>query len=208
MLTLLGRANSGNVMKVVWLLEEIGLPYRRVDVGGAFGGNDTPEYRARNPTGLVPTLIEDEFSLWESNVILRYLASANPRATEFWPDQPRARALIDCWMDAEQTRLSKPQSVVFWGLVRTPPEKRDMAAIERGIADAASAYALIAERLEHTPFIAGHRLTLEDMAWGPHIHRWLTVPIPNRPELPALRRWYERLMQRPAYATHVALPVT
>lgn len=208
MRTLWGRANSGNVMKVIWLLEELGQPYDRRDVGGPFGGNDTPEYKAMNPTGLVPTLQEDRFVLWESNVILRYLATANARGTEFWPEPPRARALVDCWMDAEQTRLSKAQSTVLWGLVRTPPEKRDNAAIAEAIKAAAAAYALIAGRLEHSAYLADDRLTLADFAWGPHVHRWLVLPIPGRPEMPALRRWYERLLQRPAYAAHVAVPVT
>ncbi len=204
MRTLWGRANSANVMKVIWLLEELRLPYERVDVGGPFGGTDTPQYRAKNPTGLVPTLQEDDFSLWESNVILRYLAAANPGGVSVWPDEPRARARVDRWMDSEQTRLSRAQSVMFWGLVRTPPEKRDHAAIAEAIRNAGAAYALIAAPLERSPFIAGEHLTLADFAWGPHVHRWLRLHIPDRPEQPSLRRWYERLLARPAYAAHVA----
>jgi glutathione S-transferase len=158
-------------MKVIWLLEELRLPYERIDVGGPFGGTDTPDYRAKNPTGLVPTLQEDDFSLWESNVILRYLAAANPSGRAVWPEEPRVGARVDCWMDCEQTRLSRPQSVMFWGLVRTPPEKRDEAAIAQATKDAAAAYALIAAPLERFPFIAGEHLTLADIAWGPHVHR-------------------------------------
>lgn len=203
MRTLWGRANSANVMKVIWLLEELRLSYERKDVGGPFGGTNTPEYRAKNPTGLVPTLQEGDFALWESNVILRYLATVNSGAS-LWPQEPRARARVDCWMDCEQTRLSRPQSVMFWGYVRTPPEKRDDGAIAQAVKDAAGAYALIAVPLERSPFIAGERLTLADLAWGPHVHRWLHLPIPDRPEYPSLRRWYERLLERPAYATHVA----
>ncbi|MBV9655104.1 MAG: glutathione S-transferase N-terminal domain-containing protein [Acetobacteraceae bacterium] len=208
MRTLWGRANSGNVMKVIWLLEELRLPYERIDVGGPFGGTDTPQYRAKNPTGLVPTLQEDEFALWESNVIMRYLASANEAGESVWPREARARARAECWLDCEQTRLARPQSAMFWGYVRTPPEKRDEAAIAQAVKDAAAAYALIAAALDRSPFIAGEHLTLADFAWGPHVHRWLHLPIPDRPEYPSLRRWYDRLLERPAYAAHVAVPLS
>jgi glutathione S-transferase len=97
---------------------------------------------------------------------------------------------------------------MFWGLVRTPPEKRDEAAIAQATKDAAAAYALIAAPLERFPFIAGEHLTLADIAWGPHVHRWLHLPIPDRPEQPSLRRWYDRLLDRPAYAAHVARPLS
>ena len=94
MRTLWGRASSSNVMKVVWLMEELGLPFRRVDCGGPFGGTDSAEYRAMNPTGLVPVLQEDGFTLWESNAILRYLAGQAP-ASPIWPSDARARADAD-----------------------------------------------------------------------------------------------------------------
>ena len=128
-----GRSTSSNVMKVIWLLEELNLPYDRIDVGGSFGKTDTAEYRAMNPTGLVPTLQEDHFTLWESNAILRYLCAAHAPDSSFWPLKPQARANVDRWMDAQQTVLNRPMSQVFWGLVRTPAEQRDAAAIKQAV---------------------------------------------------------------------------
>ena len=90
-----GRATSSNVMKAIWTLEELQLPYERLDVGGSFGKTDTAEYRAMNPTGLVPTLQEDEFTLWESNAICRYLCHAHAPHSKLWPQEPHARANID-----------------------------------------------------------------------------------------------------------------
>src|ERR1700680_4852837 len=90
-----GRATSSNVMKVLWGLAEMELPFKRVDVGGAFGKTDTPEYRAMNPTGLVPTLQEDTFTLWESNAILRYLARSHSTGSALWPADPRTQATVD-----------------------------------------------------------------------------------------------------------------
>ena len=80
-----GRATSSNVMKVLWGLGELGLPFERIDVGGAFGKTDTPEYRAMNPTGLVPTLQEGDFPLWESNAIVRYLGQVHASGSTLWP---------------------------------------------------------------------------------------------------------------------------
>ncbi len=127
-----GRATSSNVMKVLWCLGELDLPFERIDVGGAFGKTDTPEYRAMNPTGLVPTLQEDDFTLWESNVILRYLHAAYAPMSPLFPTEVHARANVDRWMDAQQTVFNRPMGQVFWGLVRTPADKRDMARDRSG----------------------------------------------------------------------------
>jgi glutathione S-transferase len=198
-----GRSTSSNVMKVIWTLEELKLPYERIDVGGPFGKTDTPEYRAMNPTGLVPTLQEDDFILWESNAIARYLCNTHAASTSLWPSDPHARANVDHWMDAQQTVQNRPAGVIFLGLVRTPPEKRDMVAIRQAVVDAARAYGMIAEKLTKCPYICGDTLTLADIAWGIHVHRWFVMDF-ERPEIPALREWYDRLLTLPIYKEHIA----
>ncbi len=201
-----GRNTSSNVMKVLWGLGELGLPFERIDVGGAFGKTDTAEYRAMNPTGLVPTLQEDDFTLWESNVILRYLCHAHAPDSPMWPQQPQARANIDRWMDAQQTVFNRPMSAVFWGLVRTPPDKRDMAALQASIEETAKAWRMVEARLSKHPFIAGESLTLCDIPWGVHAHRWFNMDYLGltRPDLPAVRAWYDRLCQRAPYRQHIS----
>ncbi len=201
-----GRATSSNVMKVIWLLEELNLPYDRIDVGGAFGKTDTPEYRAMNPTGLVPTLQEDTFTLWESNAILRYLCATYAPDGPLWPQQLHARANVDHWMDAQQTVLNRPMTTLFLGLVRTPPEKRDNAAIAQAIKDTARVWHMVSAQLAHHPYLAGDELTLADFPWGPFVHRWFNMEF-DRPEVPHLRAWYDRLLERPAYKEHLAGPV-
>ena len=193
-----GRDTSSNVMKVIWLLEELKLPYERMDVGGAFGRTDLPSYRAMNPTGLVPTLQEDEFSMWESNAILRYICMSAAGDLPYYPDLMRPRARIDQWLDCQQTQLNRPMGVVFWGLVRTPADKRDPEAIGQGVTDAAKAWGLISPGLTQHPYIAGPDFTLADIPWGVHAHRWFNMAF-DRPDVPGLRAWYDRLCQRPAY---------
>lgn len=206
-----GRATSSNVMKVLWGLGELDLPFQRIDVGGAFGRTDTAEYRTMNPTGLVPTLQEDDFTLWESNVILRYLHAAHAPDSPLFPKDVHARANVDRWMDAQQTTFNRPMSQVFWGLVRTPADKRDMAVIAQAIQDTAKAWAMVDAELQRHDFIAGDALTLSDIPWGVHAHRWFGMDYLGleRPEFPAIRAWYNRLCERPAYRTHVvACPIT
>ncbi|HQT79213.1 MAG: hypothetical protein B7Z80_10700 [Rhodospirillales bacterium 20-64-7] len=200
-----GRATSSNVMKVLWGLDEMGLPFERIDAGGAFGKTNTAEYRAMNPTGLVPTLQEDEFTLWESNVILRYLGSVHASGTALWPADPQARARIDWWMDAQQTVLNRHMTTVFWGLVRTPAGQRDMRAIAAGVDEAARAWQMVEAQVEKHAFIAGADFTLCDIPWGVHAHRWFGMNYQGltRPEMPALRAWYDRLCERPGYHKHV-----
>ena len=202
-----GRPNSSNVMKVVWLLEELGLPYERIDAGGAFGRTKDADYLAMNPNSLVPTLEEDGFVLWESHAILRYLASQHADGTSLWPADKRARANIDRWMDWQHTALTAAQTVVFQGLVRTPAEQRDTGAIETALVTAARAWTLLDRHLEHHEFVAGPNFTLADIPCGVHVHRWFSFMV-TRPELPALRGWYDRLLQRPAYREHCAQPMS
>ena len=207
MRTLWGRANSSNVMKVMWLLDELGLAYQRLDCGGAFGGTHAPEYLAMNPNAMVPTLQEGDFTLWESNAILRYLCASNPAGHKMWPDDPRSRARIDRWMDWQQTTVGPPMSIAFTGLVRTPPEERNMGAIEAAVTEAGRCWTILDHQLAQHDYIAGAGLTPADIALGVHAHRWFSF-IVHRPETPHLSAWYHRLLHRPAYRTNCAMPLT
>ena len=200
MIRLWGRATSSNVMKVIWLLDELGLRYERRDVGGPFGGTSGPEYRALQPLGLVPALEEDGgFTLFESNVILRYICNAHAPATPLYPAEPRARAQVEAWMEFQQTALNRPAGVVFIGLIRTPPEKRNAAAIATGVREAGAMWGIINDRVARQPYVVGESLTLADLAYGPHVHRWFNMPFEGRPPAPHLQAWYERLKTHPTY---------
>ena len=203
-LTLWGRLSSCNVQKAVWLLEELQLPYERVDAGGDFGGLDDPEYRAMNPHGRVPTLKDGDSVVWESEAILRYLA-ARYGAPQFWSDDPAARAAVDQWLAWTAASLYRDWIDLFWRRVRTPPQQQDAAEIERLRQNTAARYAFLDSQLASRPFLAGDTFSLADIAAGMTLYRWYEMPI-ARPELPALRAWYERLLERPAYRKGVCLP--
>lgn len=208
MIRLWGRTTSSNVMKVLWLLDELALPYARTDAGGAFGGTDTPEYREMNPLGLVPSIDDDGVRLFESNAILRYLCNAHAPATALYPTAPAARAEVESWMDFQQTAQSRPASTIFLGLVRTPPEKRDPAVIAAAVTELARVWTICAARATaQGGFLCGPGLTLADIAFAPHLHRWLNMPIENRPEIAGLAQWYAAMGHSPGFLRHVAVKV-
>ena len=202
MIEIWGRTNSANVKKVLWALEELGLPFLRHDAGGAFGVVETPAYRAMNPNGLVPVLVEDGFTLWESNTIVRYLAARYGDGSLLSPD-PRLRAKAEQWMDWSHS-FAHPFRDVIFGLLRTPPEKRDPAAIERGRQICAGLFAIADAALAERPWLSGDRFGVADIALGPFAYVWFERPI-DRPETPHLTAWYEELRKRPAWAKVVAI---
>ena len=206
MLTIWGRANSGNVRKVLWCLEELGLAYERRDAGGAFGIVNDPAYRALNPNGLVPTLQDGALTVWESGAIVRYLAARHGAGT-LWPEDPAARAVADQWMDWTGTTVQPAFGPAFVGLVRTPPEKRDTAAIAASLAATAARLAIADAALAQHPFLAGDRLTMADIPLGAIVYGWFGLAA-ERPPLPHLEAWYNRLAARPAYRTGAMTPLT
>lgn len=206
MLKIWGRDNSSNVKKVLWCADEIGLAYEHVPAGGAFGIVNSSEYRDLNPNGLVPTIEDDGLVLWESNAIVRYLAARYSDGV-LYEDDPARRALADRWMDWTTSSIARPFRDVFWNLVRTPEPKRDMAAVEAGRAQCAELLVIADRALSQHPFLSGERLGIGDFPLGVIVHSWYAMPI-ERPELPALEAWYERLKARPAYRKRVALPLS
>ena len=205
MLKIWGRTTSSNVMKVLWCADELGLAYERVDIGGQFGGNREPAYLALNPNGLVPTIEDDGLVLWESNTIVRYLA-AKQRAEKLYPSAPAARADVERWMDWQLSVVNSPMTTMFLGYVRTPADKRDPAALESARRTAAAAWTILDRHLAGRDFIAGRDFTVGDIALGVQAWRWFNLPI-ERPDLPHLRAWFERLLARPVYKKRIALPM-
>jgi glutathione S-transferase len=201
-LKILGRKTSSNVQKVLWCCGEIGLPFERSDIGGTFGGNKAPDYLALNPNGLVPTIDDDGFILWESNAIVRYLAVKHAPASMF-PTDLRHRADVDRWMDWQQTTLASPMGILFRALLRSPPDSIEPAELEGAKRRAASAFVILDAQLRKASFVAGSDLTVADIALGYAPHRWFLLPI-DRPKLPNVERWYRDLCSRPAYQQHVA----
>jgi glutathione S-transferase len=207
MLVIWGRLSSVNVQKVMFAVGALGLAHERREAGGSFGVVGTPEYGALNPNRLVPCIEDDGFVLWESNAIVRYLAARHDGSGTIWPVDPAERALADRWMDWQTTVLTPALGPAFWGLIRTPPENRDAAAIEASMVKTEAALALLDAHLAGRAFLEHDRLTIADLAVGPPVHRWLHMPL-ARVSRPNVERWYATLAAMPAAALALPLPVT
>jgi glutathione S-transferase len=193
-----GRISSINVRKVVFAAQLLDLPFERVDAGAAFGIVQTPEYQARNPNSLVPLLEDGDFTLWESNVIVRYLCARQP-ATGLYPQDLQQRFDAERWMDWQQTTLNAAGREAFIQLIRTPAERRDAQATATSIAATQPLLAMLDAHLARRRFMAGDTLTMADIPIACEMHRWFGLPL-EQPELPHLARWYEGIRRLPAAA--------
>ncbi len=202
MLKIWGRKTSVNVQRVMWAVGELGLAHERVDAGGPFGGLDTAEFGRLNPNRLVPALQDGDFSMWESNASVRYLASAYGRGS-LAPADPKAFAIADQWMDWGLTTLNADIiATCFLQLIRTPAADRSVAAVEAAAKRAGEKLAILDSQLAGKPFILGDTLTMADVAVGSFMYRYYNLPI-ARPTLANVDAWYQRLQARPAYRDHV-----
>jgi glutathione S-transferase len=223
LLQVLGKPTSINVRKVLWLCAELQLPYelqqygpdcssplkpptsRAVDSpppsGSGHRPTEAPGFLALNPNALVPVIRDGEFVLWESNTICRYLASAYPKQ-ELLPSQPQERARIEQWMDWQATELNNSWRYAFSALVRQSAAHTDQAAIASSINGWNRHMGILDGQLRKTKgFAAGPRFSLADIVLGLSTHRWYSTPL-ERPALPAVEDYYNRLSERPAFLAH------
>ncbi|MBX6327354.1 MAG: glutathione S-transferase family protein [Pseudolabrys sp.] len=203
MIKIWGRKTSSNVQKTMWAVGELGLAHERIDIGGPFGRNKEAFYLAMNPNGLVPTLEEDDgFRLWESNSIVRYLAGKYDTGGVLEPRDPRQRALANQWMDWQLSVLGPAITPAFFGLIRTPAEKRDMAAIKASQEKTIAAMTILDAQLAKTEYVAGPNFTYGDIPVAIMCYRYVQL-VPDRPPTPHLDRWYAAVSSRRAFKDHV-----
>ena len=204
MLKVWGRKTSINVQKVMWTVAELGLAHERVDAGGPFGGLDTEEFGKLNPNRLVPVIDDNGFVLWESNAIVRYLSAVYGREKLAAADE-RQRALADQWMEWANSMLyADIIATCFLGLIRTPAQDRNVAAIEKAAKRAGERLAILDAQLAGRSYILGDQLTAADIGCGSLMYRYFTLDI-ARSRLGNVEAWYQRLTERKAYQDHVMI---
>lgn len=201
MLTVLGKPSSINVRKVLWTCAELGLAYDLQPWGEAGLPTSAPEFLRHNPRGLVPVLLHDGETLWESNTICRYLAARFERY-DLLPAQALPRAHVEKWMDWQATELNNAWRYAFMALVRNSPAHTDAQAIAASVASWNGMMAILEQRLQETgAYAAGADFTLADVVLGLSVHRWAAAPLAHA-DLPAVRAYYERLSQRAGFLAH------
>lgn len=199
MLTIYGRANSINVRKVLWLCDELGIDYRREDWGQGFRDPNDPEYLALNPNGLVPTIRDGDFTMWESDAIVRYLAQREGR-DDLYPSGLQQRAVVEQWMNWYGTNFSQSFRYAFHALIRKNPAFADRERIDSSLRACAGRVAILDAHLATGgPYVAGADFTCADILMGAGVNRWMHMPA-DKPACPAVASYYTRLSERPAYA--------
>ncbi|WP_424630090.1 glutathione S-transferase family protein [Bradyrhizobium sp. SYSU BS000235] len=206
MLKIWGRANSINVQKVLWCCLELGLDFERIDAGSHFGVTQTPAYRALNPNGLVPTIEDGDFQLWESNVIVRYLAH-KVGDDRLFPSEVTRRFDAERWMDWQATVFWPALRPLFIQLIRTKPQDRDAAIIARAEELSLAAIRILDAELSDRAFLAGDSFSMGDIPAAVAIHRWYELETAH-PELVHVQRWYGELKRRRPFQEAVMLPLS
>lgn len=206
MLKIWGRLNSINVQKVVWCVDELGIPYERIEAGRQFGVVNTPEFLAMNPNGLVPLIDDGGFVLWESNAIVRYLAARHGAGT-LDPRDPQAHADADRWMDWQAVAFNPPIGQTFTQLIRTPAAERSAAVIESARQLAETRLAMLDAHLATHTYVGGDAFSMADIPLGLSVHRWLALPV-QRETRPHIARWYALLRERKGAQQAMAVPLT
>ena len=203
MIKIWGRNTSSNVQKAMWAVGELKLEHTRIDVGGVFGKTKEAPYLAMNPNSLVPTLEEEDgFTLWESNSIARYLAGKHDKAGVLEPKELKQRALASQWMDWQLSVVGPAIFHAFWGLIRTPVEKRDLAAIKTSQEKTTDTMVILDKQLAKTAYVAGPEFSYGDIPVGVMCYRYRQL-VPGRPATPNLDRWYDAIAKRKAFQDHV-----
>jgi glutathione S-transferase len=204
MLRIWGRLSSINVRKVVLCAQVLGLAFERRDAGMAYGVVNTPDFRAKNPNGLIPLLEDGDFTLWESNVIVRYLCAR--AGSPLYPQDLRQRFNAERWMDWQQTELNPASGPAFKQWIRTPAEQRNPQVIAASVAATEPKFQQLDEHLARHAFMAGDALTMADIPIACEVHRWWGLPQP-RPAWPNLERWYAQWLANPASRGVLDLPL-
>jgi len=201
MLEIWGRPYSSNVIPVIWTANELGLDYTLQLAGGSFGKLDTDEYETINPNRMIPAIRDGDFSLWESHAIVRYLCSQY-NTGGLCPSNAQTRAIADQWMEWSSTLAFTPVIQLFFATVRTAEADRDQAKIDSLCDQAVNILQILNTHLGRQKFVAGDQFSMGDIPLGCIAYRFYNVEV-ERPSLPNLEDWYQRLCDRPAYQQHV-----
>lgn len=201
MYKILGRQTSGNVQKVLFMLEEMGAKYEREDYGRLFKNTQTPEYKAMNPTSKVPTMIDGDVVIWESNTILRYLAST--AAPQLTGANPADCTLVERWMDFLLAAINPGYMAAFKGAKLAPEERSTEYAAQTK--DLGAQLAIMDGHMAGKSFFALDKLTIADIACAPVLKRCLGFDI-DRPACPNLDRWIAAMDKLPAFQNALTAP--
>ncbi len=194
---LYGFPMSPNSRRAQLTLEELGLPYEYVTVDLMTGAQKAPEYLAVNPFGRVPTLVDGDFTLWESHAILEYLVAKHPESG-LGPKTPAERGDISRWMFLNSAHFGPSNAAIFAHTIRLPEDQRIPKLAENGKVEGHRILGVMNAALEGKTFLVGERLTIADLSIAPAV---MFAPMLgfDLSAYPNVAAWIERLKARPAF---------
>jgi len=192
MLRLYGSAKSRSV-RVLWMLGELGLPYEHKDWLPRAPETRTPEYRALNANGRVPTIDDDGFILSESMAINFYLAKKHK--SPLLPTDPKLEALVLQWSLWETDRLDR-QIVNHARHTKDLPEaERDPKLAQAAWEECAQSFDVLEAALTKNEWLAGPSFSVGDLNVAAALFRALSLDLSKWPKTQA---WLKRCWDRPA----------
>jgi glutathione S-transferase len=194
---LYGFPMSPNSRRAQLTLEELGLPYEYVTVDLMTAAQKAPEYLAVNPFGRVPTLVDGDFTLWESHAILEYLVAKHPESG-LGPKTPVERGDISRWMFLNAAHFGPANAAIFAHTIRLPEDQRIPKLAENGKIEGNRILGVMNAALEGKTFLVGERLTIADLSIAPAV---MFAPMLgfDLSAYPNVAAWIERLKARPAF---------
>lgn len=144
-----------------------------------------PEYLKLNPQHTVPTLVDDGLSIWESRAIITYLVNKYGKGSSLYPEEPKARALVDQRLYFDIGTLYQRFADYFYPQVfgGAPADKEKLAKID-------DALQLLNTFLDGQKFCAGPNLTVADLSLIASVSSFEASDIDFK-KYPNIKRWYE-----------------
>ncbi len=194
---LYGNPWSNAARRVQMLCEELKIPYTYETVDLMQGLQYAPEFQRLNPNSKVPVIDDDGFLLWESNTIMRYLADKHKAAT-WYPTEPKARAIVEQWLDWNQTRIGPEAGKLMFNM-HFAGDKRNDQSIEDGKKWLLKILPVMNSVLDTRPYLCDGQITLADLAAATNI-AYLEACQYDFSPYPAIQRWYHAIKARPSFA--------
>ena len=195
MLTIYGRKSSANVQKVHWICLEGNLKFKAINIGGKYGGHTSPEFKQINPNSTIPVLKDNDFIIYESNSIIKYISD---KYKILKSNNQKDIALNNQWIDWASLVFGLQCATYTAHNMLLPVEQRNPTIASESKKKIITSFEILDNQLNKYNFILNDELGLADIPIGCWLHRCVILDL-KFSEFKSLDRWYRKLKQNKAY---------
>ena len=199
MLTVYGRQSSANVQKVHWILAEGNIEFNSINIGGKYGGHTSQEFIKLNPNSTIPVLKDNDFIIYESNSIIRYISE---KFNLFKSENSKEKALINQWIDWSSLVFGLQCATYTAHNMLLPVEERNPSIASETKVKILKSFEILDNQLGKNTFIINEKLSLADIPIGCWLHRCVILDL-NFSQFKSLENWYKKLKESNAYQSAV-----